>query len=71
LLQFGPDELPIVAEAVGGAVRHLRYTCYAAAIMPEHVHLIIRKHRDRAEQMIEKLQMLSRERLWEVGLRGL
>ena len=31
--------------------------------MPDHVHLLIRKHRDLAEAMIEKLQTLSRKRL--------
>lgn len=35
--------------------------------MPDHVHLLIRKHKDMAEEMIEKLQALSRERL--VGMR--
>jgi REP element-mobilizing transposase RayT len=37
--------------------------------MPDHVHLVIRKHRDLAETMIEKLQSLSRERLVRAGLR--
>ena len=38
-------------------------TCYACAIMPDHVHVLIRKHRDKAEQMIEILQEASRLRL--------
>src|SRR5262249_3286350 len=37
----------------------------------DHVHLLIRKHRDSAEEMIEKIQALSRKRLVEVGLREL
>jgi hypothetical protein len=37
--------------------------------MPDHVHLLIRKHRDLAEEMIEKIQALSRKRLIELGLR--
>ncbi len=37
--------------------------------MPDHVHLVIRKHRHRAEQMIENLQSLSRKRLVERGIR--
>jgi hypothetical protein len=37
--------------------------------MPDHVHLIIRKHRDLAEAMIDKIQSLSRKRLAEAGLR--
>ena len=31
--------------------------------MPDHAHLIIRKHRDRAETMIEKFQNESREEM--------
>jgi REP element-mobilizing transposase RayT len=38
--------------------------------MPDHVHLIIRKHRDLAEEMINKIQALSRKRLVEDGLRA-
>lgn len=34
--------------------------------MPDHVHLLIRKHRDSAEQMIENLQSLSRKRLGHI-----
>ena len=38
-------------------------TCYACAIMPDHVHLVVRKHKLKAEQMIEKLQAFTRLRL--------
>jgi hypothetical protein len=37
--------------------------------MPDHIHLLIRKHRDLADEMIQKTQSLSRKRLREVGLR--
>jgi hypothetical protein len=37
--------------------------------MPDHVHLVIRKHRHLAEEMIERIQSLSRKRLVECGLR--
>jgi hypothetical protein len=36
------------------------YTCYSCAIMPDHVHLLIRRHREKAEQMIARLQAASR-----------
>ena len=39
--------------------------------MPDHVHLLIRKHRDLAEEMIERIQALSRKRLVECGVREL
>jgi REP element-mobilizing transposase RayT len=40
-----------------------------AAIMPDHIHALIRKHRDLAEDMIEKLQRESGARVVEVGER--
>jgi REP element-mobilizing transposase RayT len=63
LLTFIPHEFSVVASALGEAIEECTYTCYACAIMPDHVHLLIRKHKDSAEQMIEKLQSLSRKRL--------
>jgi len=39
------------------------YTCFACAILSNHAHLVIRKHRDRAEMMIRKLKDKSAERL--------
>jgi REP element-mobilizing transposase RayT len=71
MLSFAPSEFPIVAEAIRTAISEYRYMCYACAIMPDHAHLLIRKHRDQAEEMIEKIQALSRKRLVEVGLREL
>jgi hypothetical protein len=38
--------------------------------MPDHVHLVIRKHRDSAEQMIHEFQGTSRLRLAMAGLLG-
>jgi len=38
--------------------------------MPDHVHLLIRKHRDKAEQMIETFQNESRSRLIQAPRRG-
>lgn len=59
-----------MAEALGEVVAEHNYTCYACAVMPDHVHLIIRKHRHLAEQMIETLQSQSRLRLSARGLRS-
>jgi REP element-mobilizing transposase RayT len=69
LLSFAPGDFPMVADAISHAIKSSNYTCYACAIMPDHVHLLIRRHRDLAEEMIEKVQSLSRKRLVEVGLR--
>jgi REP element-mobilizing transposase RayT len=60
LLKFTDAEIETVSLAFPQTIAHERYTCYACAVMPDHVHVVIRKHRDRAEEMIEKLQDASR-----------
>jgi REP element-mobilizing transposase RayT len=69
LLSFAPSEFELVANSIGEAIDECQYTCYACAIMPDHLHLLIRKHRDLAEEMIEKIQAFSRLRLSECGIR--
>jgi REP element-mobilizing transposase RayT len=65
LLTFGHNERVEIAAAFADCIVENRYTCYACAIMPDHVHLVIRKHRDQAEDMIEKIQAVSRQRFLE------
>lgn len=69
LLSFSPPEFRAVADAIAKAIGERKYTCYACAVMPDHVHLLIRKHRDLAEEMIDAIQSLSRKRLVVAGLR--
>ena len=57
------DDRLIVAASFARTVAHRKYTCYACAIMPDHVHMLIREHRDSAEQMIANLQIDSRDAL--------
>lgn len=68
VLSFSDEQTRVIADAFAETMRRERYTCYACAIMPDHVHLLIRKHRDRAEAMIETLQRGSRLRLGGDGL---
>jgi len=58
----------IVAEAFEQVMQDERYTCYACAIMPDHVHVLIRKHKHTAEEMIDRLQEASRLALLESEL---
>ena len=69
LLTLGPSDVSIVARAFAETIRSRSYTCYACAIMRDHVHLVTRKHKDKAEQMIEQLQQASRTLLIESGSR--
>lgn len=69
LLRFSDPERVAIADGFAEAVSTYRYTCYACAIMPDHVHLLIRKHRDLAETMIAHLQKASFQHVIEWGER--
>ncbi len=69
LLDFRVADFPAVAEALAEAIGEHRYTCYACAIMPDHVHILIRKHKHLAEDMLDNLQQTSRLRLRSLALR--
>jgi REP element-mobilizing transposase RayT len=61
LLTFKPREVDALAGAFAQVMGACGYTCYACAIIPDHVHVLIRKHRDSAERMIANLHKGSRE----------
>ena len=57
-----------IASAFEQVIADERYTCYGCVIMPDHVHILIRKHKHQAEQMIENLQESSRQHLIDTGV---
>jgi REP element-mobilizing transposase RayT len=63
LLTFDESARAEIAAAFAGVIEAERYTCYACAVMPDHVHLLIRKHRHLAEDMIAVLKKTSRAAL--------
>lgn len=63
LLTFNDHAIRIIAESFQQVIETQRYTCYACAIMPDHVHILIRKHKHLAEDKIAHLQDDSRLRL--------
>jgi REP element-mobilizing transposase RayT len=69
LLTFADAEIAAIAEASATVVRECKYTCYAYAIMPDHVHVLVRKHKHLAEDMIVNLQRASREQLQALQFR--
>jgi REP element-mobilizing transposase RayT len=69
LLQLTVSDVQAIAKRFARVVEEQRYTCYACALMPDHVHILIRKHKHLAEQMIENFQTSSREELLRPGLR--
>jgi REP element-mobilizing transposase RayT len=70
LLTFDDAERRLIAEAFSAVMERERYTCYACAIMPDHVHAVVRKHKDTAEEIVDKLKEASRSRLIEAGRRA-
>lgn len=65
LRSFDEPQRRTIGKTFAEVIADRQYMCYACAIMPDHVHVLIRKHRDNAEQMIEALQSASRLRLRE------
>lgn len=63
LLSFDSTDIATIAGTFALVIDRERYTCYACAIMHDHVHVIIRKHKHLAEDMIYNLQLKSRLRL--------
>ena len=62
------DIVQCVAGALKSCIEPHRYTCYACVIMPDHVHILIRRHKHSAEEMIQNLQFTSRDALHHAGL---
>ena len=75
-LTFGPlafcsDAVSVIADAFARVIDTERYTCWACAIMPDHVHVLIRKHKHLAEEMISNLQRESHLALRDAGIRDM
>jgi REP-associated tyrosine transposase len=68
LLTFDARTLHVIGDAFQRVIVERKYTVYACAIMPDHVHLVIRKHRDRAEEMMNHLQTESMFAVLESGI---
>jgi REP element-mobilizing transposase RayT len=66
---LNPNEIQQVGSAFAELICAKKYTVYACAIMSDHVHLIIRKHRDLAEEMIANLQRAAYLRLCKSQMR--
>ncbi|MBY0523102.1 MAG: hypothetical protein K2R98_06870 [Gemmataceae bacterium] len=60
LVNFDHAARAVIASAFDRVIQQHRYTCYACAVMPDHVHIVIRKHRHEAEDMITALREASR-----------
>ncbi len=70
VLRFSAAEVQAIGKSFAEVIGKRSYTCYACAIIPDHIHILIRKHRDMAETMIECLQEKSRESVLRLGGRS-
>jgi REP element-mobilizing transposase RayT len=70
VLTFDDDDIALVGNVLGQQIGERGYTCYACAVMPDHVHVLIWRHRDKAEKMIEYFQEATRAALVEALRRG-
>ncbi len=69
LLEYRPSDFSIIADTLGEVIREHNYTCYACSIMPDHVHILIRKHKHQAEDMLDNFQVATRLRFRSLKLR--
>ena len=60
VVRFTQAKIDLVAAGLADAVSEHTYTCYACAVLSDHAHLVIRKHKHRAEEMMEHLQNATR-----------
>jgi REP element-mobilizing transposase RayT len=58
-LTFTIEQRACIARAFAKVIADFKYTCYACAVMPDHIHLVLRKHRDSYELMVANFQRES------------
>jgi len=63
VLWFDDAQRQGVAEAVGDVIRGHRLTCYACAVLSNHVHLLIRKHKLKGQEMHRLFREAAKEKL--------
>ncbi len=63
LRQFDDAARALVAEGFAEAIAAAKLTCWACAIMPDHIHVLVRKHRMTAEEMMDLLKNAASGRL--------
>ena len=71
LLDFSPSDFSTIAEGLAQCIREQRYTCYACAIMPDHVHLVTGRHRSTVEYVAGFLKRAGTRQLNAAGLHPL
>jgi REP element-mobilizing transposase RayT len=67
-LWFDQQVRDLLTNSIGETVRKNRYTVWACAIVRNHVHLCVRRHRDTYQVMWDKLTERSRDEASTAGV---
>jgi REP element-mobilizing transposase RayT len=62
-VRFTPEQMQAVARGIARAVEESAYVIYACSILPEHVHMVVQRHRNRAEQIIGHFKARATQQL--------
>ncbi len=68
LLWWDSAERQALMQAFGKTILSHHLTCYSCAVLSNHVHILFRKHRMKAENMIGLLKTSGREMLREMKI---
>ncbi len=68
ILWFEAPHRDCIGRAIGELIRAERFTCYACAVLADHVHLLFRRHRVRPNEMLVMLRDCTRKCLEEQQL---
>ena len=68
VLWFNKVTTQTIGEAFGEVIRSEKLTCYACAVLRNHAHLVIRRHKIRHGRMIVLFRDASRKALVEAAL---
>jgi len=67
VLWFDSAKRQAIAKVIGSIVGREKLTCYACAVLTNHIHLLIRRHRLKAEEMLGILKRDIRDHLRASG----
>lgn len=62
-VHFNEAQIACVARAFDRAVTESGYVVFACSILPEHVHMVVRRHHNRGEQMIGHFKARATQQL--------
>jgi len=68
VIWFEAPQRQALVEAIGDVVARERFTCWACAVLSNHVHILVRKHRMLRDEMRTVIQTECVQRLHELGL---